>query len=131
MDLQIGDLKLTGEVPEENVQDYRDVPVELVQKKQPINAASTEFIPRGNRERTITFKVSRVHENAEAAAYFLSEHERQFPVQGTFTKRTTDGEHYLNAALADVVDMTFQGATTVHSYKVLGGVWLGDRPATT
>ena len=113
--LQIGNVPLTGTIPDESVCDFRGAPASLVQEVQGVDAASTEFIPRGNRKTTITFTINRTHASAETAADFCVRHEAQFPVQGLFTYATDLGELYLAAALVDVTQYSFKGAATVHA----------------
>ncbi len=130
MQLQIGTVPLTGEVPDESVCDFKGAPVSALQESPAIGAAGVVFFPRGNRKSTVTFTINRTHASAEAAADFLIRHESQFPVQGLFTYKTDVGELYLAAAVADVTSYTFLGASTTHAYRVVGGAWLTTLPQT-
>ncbi len=124
MELSIGNVSLTGMVPEESVQDLRGTPQSQVQESTPIGSENAVFYPRGNKKTTLTFTIERAHESAEEAADFCVRHEAQFPVQGLFTYHTDSGELYLPGAVAVVTQYSFRGATTTHAYRVAGGGFL-------
>jgi hypothetical protein len=129
MQLTIANVPLTGLVPEENVQGFDGVPESLLQEVAALNSASRAFVPRGNKKHTLTFSIQRVQADAETAAYFLLAHEAQFPVQGTFSYQTDAGTFYQPNAVAVVTKYTLTGATSTHTYRVVGGAWLTAPPS--
>ncbi len=130
MKFTIGNVTLTGMVPEETVQDFRGAPESQVQESTTVGAASATFYLRGNKKSTLTFTIERVHGSAEEAADFCVRHEFQFPVQGLFTYHTDHGELYLPGAVAVVTRYTLLGAATTHAYQIVGGGFLTKLPTS-
>ena len=124
MQITIGNVAITGAVPEEQVSGFEGTPSQLVQTVQGIGAAAKTFYLRGNGSDDLTGTVARVHASAEACAYFVVQHRLQFPVQGTLTFVTSAGTFTAKNAIAVVTKYIFKGATSVHTYRIYCA-WVG------
>ncbi len=80
---------------------------------------------RHTRTADVAFTVKRTHDTVEDAEYFAANHENDLPQSGAVKITSQDGtivSYLTNAKLIDH-HLIFQiGATTFHSYHIVGGI---------
>ena len=136
MELRIGSLSLTGDIPTEGPSDLQIVPVGKVQVIDALEADAVNIIDRGNYQHTITWTVTRAHLDAsgnadeEAAALFVASHIAAVEQIGTsvFSYITTEGALYFTPAVAVVTKGTAEGCRTFHAYRVVAGGITSNAP---
>ncbi len=150
MELTIGGLTITGQVPEEQVNDFRIAPSSELQVTKPIQAtaasgsgsgaggglhadlftgssgtqaAGVQMFDRGNYLHLLTFQIARVHDSGDAAEAFLITHLVAVEAVGVDTLKYTNtaGTFYFVPAFALVVDASTQGCSSFVKYKITGG----------
>ena len=99
-----------------------------IQVTYPLRSEQGAPINRANKITTCAFSVIRNFPTQDAADVFLLMHESNLPDSGvvTFIAVKENGQkvlRYLTAGVIESQDMTPQiGLTTVHSYKLIGGL---------
>lgn len=118
------------------VSNFRIQSARVAQVAEFVRAAQVQTFDRGNRKTTITFNVSREHTTIRNCEAFLLAHIGQVPNKGLITlqAKETSGavtERYLKDALCEVVDASYDGVTSFHSYQLIGGDILTEKPKST
>lgn len=96
--------------------------IEVVQE---LGELSPVTFDRGTRNLELSFTVHRVHASINAADVFIGNHDTQVP-RNQAIKLTTTGSatiFILSGFLTDIQLIRQIGATTSHSYKIVGGVF--------
>lgn len=103
------DLRINGELVAETAEYLR--------------ATVVDVFNRGNRRTSVTFSVTREHASVEAAQLYLLRHEVNVPRSGlvTFEAEQARGSLWMYDAVLNTVSSSHVGATTLHSYSILGG----------
>ena len=96
--------------------------------------ASVQVFDRGNKRTSVTFEVARLHPTLRASEVYVLEHATKIPNRGLviLESKTPNGpvtRRYLNNAECEVVDASYEGVSTFHSYQILGGEILTKAPA--
>jgi len=80
---------------------------------------------RGTRRLDLSFTVQRVHTSIKASELFIGNHPNQVPQSGAIKLTTTGSEtiFILNGFVTDIQLVQEIGATTGHSYRIVGGVF--------
>jgi hypothetical protein len=88
-----------------------------------------KLFDRGNRQTTISFKVSRLHDTIAAAESYVLLHGLNVPAQGVAEFVLSDNSSlFLDAAECEVTASEHIGVTTNHSYTLIGGQIQTQRP---
>lgn len=116
-----------------SVSNFRINGSRLVQVAELVRAETVQVFGRGNRKTTVTFDVSREHADVRTSETFILGHATNVPESGliTFEAISASGaltRRYLNAAVCSVVDCSYAGVTTVHTYQIIGGKMLLQKP---
>jgi len=80
---------------------------------------------RGTRRLDLSFTIQRVHASIKASESFIGNHPNQVPQSGAI-KLTTSGSEaifILNGFVTDIQLIQEIGATTAHSYQIVGGLF--------
>ena len=98
-----------------------------IQQARFFRAASIQCYDRGNHRTEITFDTTRSFPDQVSAEKFLLDHESTFPGRGLVSfvagrPGTPTATRYLPNAAVDSVHSSLRGCTTVHSYKITGGL---------
>jgi len=117
----------------EGVSNFRINGQRQAQIGQFLRAEDVKVFNRKNLQTNVSFTVTRLHESLMIAEIFILQHDRDVPAQGlvTFIAGDEGGkqiERYLNAAMIQVSERSFIGVSTMHSYTIIGGELLIQRP---
>ena len=99
-----------------------------IQTDPVVRGQSPVFSDRRNRQTEVTFNTTRLFADVPTAEAFLLTHETMFPDGQRFLvtflsgNGTTAGAKYLKNAVVQSVQSGVSGATTRHSYRIVGGV---------
>ncbi len=92
---------------------------------QAIGAANPVTFDRGMRTLDLSFTVQRNHSSIRASELFIGNHENDVPQTGRIKLTTTGGTiaYVENGMLVEIQLASYIGATTTHSYRIVGGVF--------
>ncbi len=106
-----------------------------IEAVQELAAANPVTFDRGTRTLDLSFTVQRNHASIRASELFIGNHENAVPQTGLVKLTTTEGTTVFitNGFLVDLQLASYIGATTTHSYRIVGGVFtdLPARPFTS
>jgi hypothetical protein len=103
--------------------DFRMRVVRVFDVVAPLGQADPVPIDRTVRKFDLTFTVKRMHSNIKASEQYIQDHEATVPQSGTVTLISNSGATWflLNGVLISHELITEIGATTYHSYHIVGG----------
>lgn len=134
MQVKIDDIVLADD-GFESPNDYQVSVRRTVQRAKRLRADTQQSLPRYNRETVVTFSVTRIHTNTQAAEKFVLEHETKVPDEGLLTVRSKEVGVVVNRYMADacveLVTLRYSGANSFASYSITGGKMLTQKPTTT
>lgn len=115
------------------VADFRFAGQRTIEVVDLIRAADVRIFDRKNRRSTVTFRVSREHDSHAAAEQFIFDHEMACPATGMLTIEciTPSGArkyYYIRGVGIEVVEATYKGSTTFHTYNIVGGMITKTKP---
>jgi hypothetical protein len=99
-----------------------------IQEAQFFRATARVFYDRGNRKTEVTFETSREFTDRVSAESFILLHATQFPgvflaaFQAGISGAGATASRYLKNAAVESVSSSLIGCTTMHSYRITGGV---------
>ena len=130
LEIRIGSVSLTGEIPTEGPGELRIKPKSSVQVSPALGAAGITQFDRGNRQHTITFQVTRQHDTPDDAAFFHVDHIEDVQAVGValLAYITAAGTKYFLSAFAEIVDSWVDGNRTFHSYQIVAGEIVDNLP---
>ena len=131
MEITLGKVSLLGTIASESAIDFKIQPGSLIQKSNPIGAKGEGMFDRGNDSYVITFGVSRTHETAEKALFFLQDHIDKVRAAGrdVLTLRSDEGTKFYYPAICAFGVCSFEGATTLHAYSIQTGAMSSKAPS--
>jgi len=97
--------------------------IDVVQQLGTIAPATYD---RGTRTSNLSFSVQRVHASIRASELYIGNHEHLVPQSGAVKLTTAAGTNVFvlgNAFVTDIQLVEEIGATTKHSYRIVGGVF--------
>ncbi len=92
---------------------------------QAIGEANPVTFDRGTRTLDLSFTVQRNHSSIRASELFIGNHENAVPQTGRIKLTTTGGTiaYVENGMLVEIQLASYIGATTTHTYRIVGGVF--------
>lgn len=95
----------------------------VTQITRPLRAAKIRARNRGNAEKVVTFEVARLHKTPKDAEQYLLEHADSVPGDGRVVFEAVGRvKRLMENAVIDTVDSRYHGATTWHTYQIIGGL---------
>ncbi len=96
-----------------------------VQWDRPLRATNAQPRDRGNSATSISFSVTRLFTSVAAAETFILLHGKLLPKRGMLQLIAEDGKtvqkSFMRVTAVPTVESSYIGATTMHSYKFVGG----------
>ena len=119
---------ITGDTPREWPGDVRINGQKAVQPAQSLRAAQARAYDRGNVRTTITFNISREHDNVMACQFYMMEHYVTVMQLGrgrcqfVFVSDGGQQNYYLLNAVITIPQQYQAGVRSFHSYVIEGGL---------
>jgi len=101
-----------------------------------VRAAQVKTFDRKNRKTSISFSVAREHTTIRNCEAWILEHSTKLPNSGLVTLQAksdsgASSERYLQDAVLVVAESHYEGASSFHTYQIIGGDILTEKPKTT
>jgi hypothetical protein len=102
----------------------------VLQISEFLRANHVRIRDRKNLRLTISFSVTRKHATVDECEAYVLTHAENVPGSGLvkFTTRSGSLSRFLDASAIQTVDSSYDGLTSRHSYQMIGGEMLTEKP---